>query len=269
MEAQSGEEIFADLPVRHTLVWLERAAERTAGWQRFAKERSDDEAALHLALRNLFGAEGFPLAAANQAVSWRRDGWGKPFVTWQGAVRQWAEARNYDARNLHVSNTHDGAVHLVLAAYAENLAGIGVDVVHLPRLQKADRDRNYLLRFAAQFMSETERTEFLANAESESEDAVRVRAAAHFSLMEAASKACGTGLKIGGGMGRATSLPKQSLGVRRLTPTVELLFEGEAMARLAALNAVRHDAAWTVRGDYLISVVLLWRDGRNAAEPRF
>ena len=259
MEAQSDGEIFPDLPVRHTLVWLTRETERAAGRQRFVTERRDDEAALQIALRNLFGAEDFPLDAANQAVSWRRDGLGKPFVTWQGAVQAWAAARHYDARNLHVSNTHDGTAHLVLAAYAENLAGVGVDVVHLPRLQRADRDRDYLLRFAGQFMSEAERTEFLANAAQENEDAVRMRVAAHFSLMEAASKACGTGLKIGGGMGRATSLPKQSLGVRRLTPAVELLFAGEALDRLVALNVVRHAAAWTVRGEYLVSVVLLWK----------
>ena len=77
--------------------------------------------------------------------------------------------------------------------------------------------------------------------------------------MEAASKACGTGLKIGIGMGRYYSLPKQSIEVSRLAPTVEVNFTGAAQDRLAALNVIRSAANWIVDDDYLISAVLLFR----------
>jgi phosphopantetheinyl transferase (holo-ACP synthase) len=107
-------------------------------------------------------------------------------------------------------------------------------------------------------MCEEEWTGFAAQAEREDEERLRHRVAAHFSLMEAASKACGTGLKIGAGMGRPTSLSKQALGVRRLSPTVELLFGPEAQVRLAALGATRWEACVGSEEEYLVSAVLLY-----------
>jgi phosphopantetheine--protein transferase-like protein len=175
-------------------------------------------------------------------------------------MARWAEERGLSDRHLHVSNSHDGNAHLVFAAYDPALVGVGVDVVYLPRLRRAGRDAAYLQRFAERFMSEEERDAFERQAAREGEEALRLRVAAHFSLMEAASKACGTGLKLGVGMGRATSLPPQALGVRALEPEVEFTFGPEAEERLRALGATHSAGYWSADAEYLISVVLLFAD---------
>ncbi len=230
--------------------------------QRFPLERERNEAALQIALKEIFGAEGFPENLPNYEVLWRHDGWGRPFVNWRGAALDWANGRGYSDQHLRVSNTHDGAAHLVLAAYGENLVGAGVDVVYLPRLRGQDKGRDYLLRFARQFMSGQEWDEFSKHAQKDSDEELTVRAAAHFSLMEAASKACGTGLKIGFGMGRDYSLPKDSLAVTDLHGEVKTRFHGAAQDRIEQLGATRCEANWSVcdeANDYLVSAVLLFR----------
>src|SRR5436305_10622108 len=106
-----------------------------------------------------------------------------------GQVANWAADAGRDSRALHISNTHDGRAHIVFAAYDTKLVGIGVDAVHLPRLRLPNKDAAYLRRFARQFMAEEEFAAFLAAAAEENENRLRTRIAAHFSLMEAASKA--------------------------------------------------------------------------------
>ena len=240
---------------------VERDGQRESRVERFTVERARNEAGIRIALKEMFHAEGFPEPLPDEAFSWRHNGWGQPFVRWRGAALDWADARGYSDNNLHVSNTHDGTAHLVFAAYSEMMAGIGIDAVYLPRLQNAGKGRDYLRRFAAQFMSEEELSAFLRAAESDTDAEFTVRAAAHFSLMEAASKACGTGLKIGVGMGKAFSLPKRSIEIRRLAPTVELAFTGEAQNRIEQMGVITHSANWVIEGDYLISVVVLFKGG--------
>jgi phosphopantetheinyl transferase (holo-ACP synthase) len=86
------------------------------------------------------------------------------------------------------------------------------------------------------------------------------RAAAHFSLMEAASKALGTGLKIGAGMGKSGSLPKQSLNIGSLSPCVSFFLGEEARARCALLHAHHLEGYWSADAEYLVSVALLWEE---------
>jgi phosphopantetheine--protein transferase-like protein len=216
-----------------------------------------DRKAAHIALRRLFEKEDFPTEVSPYEILWLRDPLGKPYLAWQGRVAEWAEAHGRRSTCVHVSNTHDGGAHIVLMVYGESLVGLGVDVVHLPRLRQPGKDIDYLHLFARRFMSEEEWTGFAANTETEDEEAQRRRVAAHFSLMESASKACGTGLKIGAGLGRTTSLSKQSLGVRSLSPSVELLFGAEARARLTALGADHWEAYVGMDDEYLVSAVLL------------
>jgi len=254
------------LAVPHSLAWLDGGKAVPPAPPaalppdaRYPNPEPLDLTAAKVALRELFGAEGFPADVRDGELHWRRDGMGKPYVTWEGAVAGWAASRGKDRRCLHVSNTHDGAAHLVLAAYDEALVGVGIDVVHLPRLRLPGKDSDYLRRFAAKFLSGEEREGFEAAAVEDDEEALRTRIAAHFSLMEAASKACGTGLQIGAGLGGPTSLPKQSLGVRALAPSVELLFGPTAQARLETLGATYREGHWGADGEYLVSAVLLWR----------
>ena len=228
------------------------------------RNQPDYYEAMQAAVHDLFRGEGFPDAYAEWELRYERDLLGKPYIAWEGSVAAWARTRGRDSHFLHISNTHDGGANIVFAAYDENLAGIGIDAVYLPRLIMPGKDAAYLRRFAARFMSDRERIAFAQAGEGDGFDGddltrLRLRVAAHFSLMEAASKACGTGLKVGIGMGRDTSLPKQSLGVLRLEPEVELLFEGDALPRLEALGAQRAEARWSAGDTFLISVVLLWK----------
>ena len=252
---------FAPLPC--AIAFIEREDTRESREQRFIVERTRNETALRSALQEIFGQAGFPENYANDSVLWRHDGWGRPFVKWRGEVADWAKTREREDRFFHVSNTHDGAAHLVLAAYGENLAGVGIDAVHLPRLRRAEKGRDYLLRFAGQFMSEAEYADFSESGAQDSNENLVLRTAAHFSLMEAASKACGTGLKIGFGMGKDYSLPKRSIEIRHLSPETEIAFSGAARERLDALGAAECRADWTLDGDYLVSVVLLLKNQRG------
>jgi len=202
----------------------------------------------------------------SQGYRWLRNALGKPYVEWNGNIAEWARAAGRHSHHMHVSNSHDGGTHLVIAAYSADLVGLGIDLVWLPRLRKAGKDRSYFQRLARQFMSEEETCSFdlqvdepFGPTSDDPDEALRARTAAHFSLMEAASKACGTGLKIGIGMGRSTSLPKKELGVLRLAPEVELQFGPEARARLAHLGAGRYEAHVHVASERLISVVALYR----------
>lgn len=218
-----------------------------------------DYLAARSAIHRLFAEEGFPTDPSRDDLRWLRDPLGKPYVAWYGEVENWAAENARDSRCLHISNTHDGGMHLVLAAYDPCLVGIGIDLVWLPRLRLDGKNRDYLHRFARRFMAPEEQDAFLASADTDDEEALRVRVAAHFSLMEAASKACGTGLKIGVGMGKATSLPKQSLGAMRLSPNVALFVGPEAQSRLDFLGAARYEACWRASEEHLLSVVALFK----------
>ncbi len=263
----------ARLALPHHLVWMEpswfRASialmlpetEQTTAQAARTLSRRADHAAACVALHALFPAAPFPSEHTERDLLWRSDALGKPGLVWQGDLAEWARRQGWDDRHLHVSNTHDGDAHLVLTAYEPNLAGIGIDVVHLPRLRRPGKDRSYLLRFARQFMAEAEWDAFTAAAtDDEEEEALRLRVAAHFSLMEALSKACGTGLNLGVGLGRKTALSRFSLGVLRLAPEVGFTFGPEAQTRLAALGATRGEGFWGTDGEYLVSAALLWRE---------
>jgi phosphopantetheinyl transferase (holo-ACP synthase) len=234
----------ARLAVPHHLVWMGAGSESLAA---------------RVALPALFAAEQFPTECTEGEILWRRDLLGKPYVTWQGSVADWAERRGRRAQRLHVSNAHDGSAHLVLAAYAESLVGLGVDVVHLPRLRRPGKEGDYLRRFARQFMAEDEWEAFASSAAQDDTEALRVRVAAHFSFMEALSKACGTGLKLGMGLGRAASLPRCALGIANLASPVSFLFGPEAHRRLETLGATNWEGHWGTDGEYLVSVALLRR----------
>ena len=217
----------------------------------------------HLAARaavyQLFRSQGFPNMHAPHDLHWENDALGKPSIAFQGDVDAWAIENGFEDQHLHISNTNDGNAHIVLAAYGEEFAGIGVDVVHLPRLRQPGKGIDYLRRFARQFMSETEWEAFEAGSENDDEEALRIRVAAHFSLMEAASKACGTGLKIGIGMGSPYSLPKADLGAVRLRYAVEMYFGPAAKVRLNEIGATQWEGFWGADDEYLVSGVVLKR----------
>jgi phosphopantetheinyl transferase (holo-ACP synthase) len=217
----------------------------------------------HLAARaavyQLFRSQSFPNTHPPHDLHWQNDARGKPSIAFQGELEAWAIEHGFTDEYLQISNTNDGDANIVLAAYGEEFAGIGVDVVHLPRLRQAGKGMDYLRRFARQFMSETEWEAFEAGSEHDDEEGLRVRVAAHFSLMEAASKAVGTGLKMGIGMGVNYGLPKAELGALRLRYAVELYFGSAAKARLSEIGATQWEGFWGADDEYLVSGVVLRR----------
>jgi phosphopantetheine--protein transferase-like protein len=204
-----------------------------------------DRLALPLACRDVLGAANL------SALHLAHTPLGQPVPRWRGTEQ------GIHAGDLHISYTHDHDCHLTFAACSHGLKGVGVDIVHLPRLRSARKDRRYLESFARHFMSAEEFAHVLEASAAETEDAFRIRVAAHFSLMEAASKALGTGLKIGAGMGGPESLPKQSLGIRMLESAVEFLLASAARDRMAHLNATRLTGTWAEDGEYLVSAAIL------------
>lgn len=213
----------------------------------------NDRIALPIALAELFPLPTPDTQHSTPKAYLSHTALGQPVVRWHGA-----EAAERVRRDLHISFSHDGEAHLTLAACALGLRGVGVDAVYLPRLRQERKDAAYLHRFARHFMSEEEYAAFETVARHEGEEAVRRRVAAHFSLMEAASKALGTGLKIGGGMGRSTSLPKQSVGVLTLAPEVIFTLGEEARERCQRLGAFVLKGYWATDAEYLISAVFLY-----------
>jgi phosphopantetheine--protein transferase-like protein len=252
-------ELAARVALPHAVGFIETETRKVSR----SAERDTDLAATLLALKDLFADRGFPNEADAGDLIWLRDFRGKPSVAWHGAIARWAAERDLDHRYLHVSNTHDGSAHLVLSVYAPKIVGVGIDVVHLPRLRRPGKDSAYLRRFAAQFMSEAEQDAFTEASHHEDEEPLRIRVAAHFSLMEAASKAFGTGLRLGIGRIRHTALPPRSLGVVKLEPETVFALGEEAKERRKELGGGTCEGHWAVCSEYLVSLVVLWREGAN------
>jgi phosphopantetheinyl transferase (holo-ACP synthase) len=224
-----------------------------------AEARRADLQAAHDALADLF--PNCPRDFIEDDVLVRRNPLGKPFIEWHRAMEEWADGREIPVEHCHISNTSDGDLHLVFAAYNENLIGVGIDAVWLPRLQRKGKDGEYLLRLARQFMSPAEWFGFEPYTFGASDDVLLIGVAAHFALMEALSKACGTGLKIGLGMGRSASLPMHTLGAAQIYPDVQLLIEGVAIDRFQELGVANAEAYWGIEDEFLLAVVLLYKAG--------
>lgn len=218
---------------------------------------STDGSALLAALRLLAGNLGREVRLRPGDAWVVRDPFGKPVPGLsQSAEAELAEA-GIPPHHLHISNSHDGGARMVLAAAHERLAGVGADLVALPRL--ASRDRAYLARLARRFMGDEEWDAFERDSAGLSDAEMAERVALHFSLMEAASKALGLGLRVGGGLGHASSLPLASLGVRLAGSSVEWILGRKALMRMDQLSAGAWEAAWTVDSGLLCSAALLWK----------
>ncbi len=234
----------SSLPFPHALLWLPSEI----------RERSGRESLLlRMALEDLFPDRELPARSNSENLVLKRNPLGQPFAFWSEKWAEWASAISLRPEAIHLSNTHDGDATLFIAAHSERLVGVGIDLVDLRRLEH--KSPPYLQRFARRFMSDEEFSRFTLASEGETQEAVLRRTASHFSLMEAASKALGTGLKIGMGMGTDFSLPMQSISVRQLAPSVKLGFTGEALRRIKVLGGDRVTAVFASDPRYLVSVV--------------
>jgi phosphopantetheinyl transferase (holo-ACP synthase) len=258
--APAQKDLWAHLLSEDTRRHLEGALNRDGTqWPRRVDHAAAERFALHAAFHELFRIlppTPYPLPPELYLT---HTPLGQPLARWRGQLASWARSQGLSNRDVHVSFTHDGEAHITLTAHAPGLLGVGVDAVHLPRLRRHIAQEGYFLRFARQFMSARELAQFEEAARNEQPEAVMLRAASHFSLMEAASKALGTGLKIGIGMGKPTSLPKQSINLNRSLPAVEFDLGPEAAARCVHLGASRLEGHWAADAEYLVSAVLLWK----------
>jgi phosphopantetheine--protein transferase-like protein len=218
--------------------------------------RGDSHAALVEAARRLFGPLG-ALTIAETEVVLEHTPLGQPLVRLDGALGRWASDRDIDARELHVSFTHDGELLAVLLATAPGLRGVGVDLVHMPRL--ARRPPAYLRALARRFMADSEYAAVALLPDGVLLDEV----AARFSLMEAASKALGTGLRIGFGHNARESLVVREISVAELAPEVAFAFGPSAHARCIALGASHATGTVERDGEYLRSDAYLWAHVRG------
>ena len=165
----------------------------------------------------------------NAGLIWTNDPLGKPYLS---------QSTNADlpfsVPDIQVSNSHDGAWSLVAVSCSIAILSIGIDIVHLPRL--AHKSKDYLIRLASKFMSRDEHTGFLHSADGLRDTEFRKLFATHFSMMEAASKALGTGLKIGMGIGARGGLPMTSIGMHHSKNGLQLSLGHAAKARLTEIG---------------------------------
>jgi phosphopantetheinyl transferase (holo-ACP synthase) len=224
-----------------------------------AYDAATERFALIAAVWQLLGAYRQKFSFTPTELSLSHTSLGRPIVKWHTSPAAWADIHGLQSRYFHISFSHDGNMHLTLLAYAPGLCGLGIDVVHLPRLRQHGKDSAYLHRLARHFMCAEEYSAFMHHSQHDNQEMLLRRVAAHFSLMESASKALGTGLRMGCGMGQPSSLPKRALGVMQTLPSVSFLLGPEAQKRCRQLGAGKLEGHWSAEQEYLVSVAFLWQ----------
>lgn len=184
---------------------------------------------------------------------------GQPRPLRSGPLAAWGRQAGVRAEDLHVSFSHDGARLAALLAWLPGIRGLGIDLVHLPRLATPGKDRDYLHRFARRAMATDEYAAFAEAAACDEADELRRRVAAAFALKEAASKALGTGLLLGLGLGNAQSVALPTLRVTwgQRGPQVEA--DGAAACALRRIRARRLVSMVRVDGPFIVAEVAALR----------
>ncbi len=157
----------------------------------------------------------------------------------------------------HISNSHDGGSHIAIAIPAAGFAGVGIDIVYLPRLGSMRHTRQYLYRLASRVMDNIEHHEFVSLCDGLDLCDVRLQFAARFSLMESASKALGTGLRLGVGFGRPTSLHPHQLSAVFQHNAWNMRTGLDARDRMMGLGGRKFECYCGTSHDYLVSCVLV------------
>ena len=164
----------------------------------------------------------------------------------------------------HISFSHDGEFHIALGAVHSDLAGVGVDLVHLRRLYRRSspmssnaEHRRYLLKLAERVLTNSEWCEFANQSASMDIHELVVQFASFFSMKEAVSKALGVGLKLGLGIGKEQSISLQSINIDDGGTSISLLSEGER--RMKELGGGEILGGWTLLSGYVISRAFVMR----------
>ncbi len=233
-------------------------------WCALSQPNCDSEIAaaqresLRAAFKHLFAGDGLPLFTLRD-LRVTHTALGQPRVLRSGPLAAWGKEAGVKAEDLHVSFSHDGGQLATLFGWAPGLRGLGIDLVHLPRLARPGKDAEFLHRFADRCMSPDEYAEFAQALPDGGIEALRMRVALAFSLKEAASKALGTGLLLGLGLGKAQSVSLASLRVRWDGPAPRVEPVREAVAALRPIRATRVVCATGRVGECIVAEVAALR----------
>jgi len=209
---------------------------------------------LQAAFRHAFAGVGLPRFTRHD-LRITHTALGRPRPRRSGPLAVWGRLQGLRAQDLHVSFSHDGGKLVTLVGWRPGLRGLGIDLVYLPRLEHPGKDRDYLHRLARRCMAEDEYRAFAATLRSDRMEDLRFRVAVAFALKEAASKALGTGLRLGLGLGSAASPTLRSLPVawNEAAPTVAAV--GDAAAALKRIRARHLVASASAVGDFVSAEV--------------
>jgi phosphopantetheine--protein transferase-like protein len=135
---------------------------------------------------------------------------------------------------------------------------VGLDVLSVGRFRAACRAAGTRRRLAARVLAPSERPEAASCL-----DERILRLAARFSLKEAVSKALGTGLKLGLGLGAAHGVRMHDIHLRIETTGAAVRLLNRALGRLRRLGGGDVAAAWWTDDAYVYAVAVLTPLRRN------
>jgi len=158
-----------------------------------------------------------------------------------------------------VSFTHDGSMRLGAVAFREDVIGLGIDVVDLCRFARYDRDEKLRDRLAERLFGTSEDRSLAARG-SDVPDAHLLALA--FSMKEAVSKALGTGLRLGLGMGGGHGLPLADIGVALCrggdgSDETDVALVRRAARRLRQIGGQRVEGRWAMRETHVLTLAIV------------
>jgi len=162
----------------------------------------------------------------------------------------------FASRHAHISVAHDGGVLAILLGGAPGLCGVGVDVVDLRRVRPWVANSRRLRRFLSRLMDEPSATRVAHDLIGCGEDDRCTAVAVRFGLMEAVSKALGTGWTLGSKLG--DGVPCKSIGLAVRRGRARVVLREPAIQVLRRIRGRRIEASWVRTGDLVVAVAVIW-----------
>jgi phosphopantetheinyl transferase (holo-ACP synthase) len=174
--------------------------------------------------------------------------WGQPRLARRPALEKQAAPTVARHGLPVVSFTHDGTMRIAAVGCASGLIGLGVDVVDRARMERYQREPRLRQRLARRVLGR----------ESEGEPTTDSIALA-FCIKEAVSKALGTGLRLGLGMGGNYGARLHDIAVTLTDTTTAVSLSGSARERARALRASSVEVHHLALPTHWLAVALLGR----------
>lgn len=155
-----------------------------------------------------------------------------------------------------IAISHDGGILAAALGCGAGLRGVGVDVVDLERLRSRISTRREWERFLGHITDASVLQKRLSLPAS-SLEGMRAEAAVRFALMEAVSKAFGTGWTLGSDARRG--VPCKSIRIQGLRPSPRIELAHPASCIMKQMGGRRVVAQWTRTGDVVVAVAAVLR----------